>query len=144
MIRPFLKISFVLTIISFQSDAQSDYYIDAFRYSQSQLVGSARTLGFAGAQSALGADLTSLNTNPAGLGYYRKSEYAISPNFVIPSSNSTANGSGPISDSKVVFNINNMGIAICGLRDDIVESKWRGGTFALGLTRTMNFQNAFT
>src|SRR4051812_41429083 len=125
MIRPLLsKVPLVLILLSFEAAAQGDYYINAFRFSQSQLVGSARTLGFAGAQTALGADLTSLSTNPAGLGFYRKSEYAFSPNFVIPSTSSTANGSPAISDSKLVFNMNNMGIAICGLRDDLVQSKW--------------------
>ena len=142
MLRLVLLVSLIGSY--FISYSQGDpYYLNSFRFSQSQVHGSARTLGFAGAQTALGADLGSLSSNPAGLGFYRKSEFSFAPNLSIINTNSTAPGYS-IPDRKVVFNVNNLGVAFCGLKDDIVESKWRGGTFAFGLTRTTNFQNSST
>lgn len=119
------------------------YYDNALLYSQPSVSGSARTLGIGGAQAALGADLGSLSSNPAGLGFYRKSEWAINPQFVVPFS-SASDGKLVTDDRKLGFVVNNFGVAFCGLRDDIVESKWRGGTFALGYNRISNFQNTVT
>lgn len=48
--------------------------IDAYRYSQSDLNGTARYMGMAGAFGALGGDVSAMSTNPAGLGIYRSSE----------------------------------------------------------------------
>lgn len=48
--------------------------IDAYRYSQSDLNGTARYMGMAGAFGALGGDISAMYTNPAGLGIYRSSE----------------------------------------------------------------------
>ncbi len=136
--------SLVLVLSFLNSFGQGDpYYINSFRFSQSQVHGSARSLGFAGAQTALGADLGALSSNPAGLGFYRKSEFSFAPNFSVVKTNSETQGFS-IPDNKIVLNVNNLGIAFCHLRDDIVESKWRGGTFAIGLTRTTNFQNTTT
>jgi hypothetical protein len=145
MFRRIRFFSFLLSSFSITSWAQSgdSYYQNAFQFSQSQSFGSARTLGFAGAQTALGADLGSLSSNPAGLGLFRKSEYNFSPNFNVPSTNSTV-FNNVVGDSKLTLNVNNLGVAFCNIKDDIVQSKWRGGTFAIGVTRTANYQNAFT
>ena len=48
--------------------------MDAFKYSQSELHGTARYASMAGAFGALGGDISSMSTNPAGLGIYRSSE----------------------------------------------------------------------
>ena len=57
--------------------AQTD--LDALRYSQSSLAGTARYISMGGAFGALGADMSSISTNPAGLGIYRRSEFSFSP-----------------------------------------------------------------
>ena len=48
--------------------------IDAFRFSQTDLNGSARSMSMGGAFGALGGDMSALSHNPAGLGIYRSSE----------------------------------------------------------------------
>ncbi len=48
--------------------------IDAYRYSQTDLNGTARYLSMGGAFGALGGDISALSANPAGLGIYRSSE----------------------------------------------------------------------
>ena len=53
--------------------------VDAARYSSFTSGGTARSLGMAGAFSAVGADLSSTWLNPAGLALYRRSEIAFTP-----------------------------------------------------------------
>lgn len=64
----------VLTLASTALQAQDMY--DVARLSTSDLQGTARYIGMGGAMGALGADLTAMNTNPAGLGIYRSNDVA--------------------------------------------------------------------
>lgn len=50
---------------------------DLYTISQSDLRGTARFMSMAGAFGALGADLSSLNQNPGGIGVYRSSEIGV-------------------------------------------------------------------
>ena len=63
-----------MTLAASAVQAQDMY--DLARLSGSDLTGTARYVGMGGAMGALGADLTALNTNPAGLGLYRSSDIA--------------------------------------------------------------------
>ena len=49
-------------------NAQTQY--DAFRFSESELNGTARFVGMGGAMGALGADISVMSTNPAGIGLF--------------------------------------------------------------------------
>lgn len=51
-------------------------------FSSEDLNGTARFVGMGGAMSALGADMSVMGTNPAGIGLYRKSDVAASLSFV--------------------------------------------------------------
>lgn len=51
---------------------------DVARFSQRNLLGTPRILGMGGSGSSMGADLSSLSLNPAGLGFYRGNEYSLS------------------------------------------------------------------
>ena len=55
--------------------------IDALRYSQSMFGSTARSFSMGGAFGALGADYSSMSSNPAGLGVYRRSEFSFSMGF---------------------------------------------------------------
>ncbi|GAB3511361.1 OmpP1/FadL family transporter [Emticicia fontis] len=55
------------------------YGEDAFRFSESKIMGSARMQGLGGGYVSLGADATNNYTNPAGLGFYNRSELSITP-----------------------------------------------------------------
>jgi hypothetical protein len=57
--------------------AQATIY-DAVRVTGSDLNGTARYVGMGGAMSALGGDITTMSTNPAGIGIYRSSDAMIS------------------------------------------------------------------
>ena len=48
--------------------------MDAYKFSQYDLNGTARYLSMGGAFGALGGDISAMRTNPAGLAIYRSSE----------------------------------------------------------------------
>ncbi len=76
--------------IPFVADAQSA--IDVFRFSQSDMKGTARYMGMGGAFGALGGDLSSISTNPAGIGVYRRNEVGITMDIDCQTATSEAQG----------------------------------------------------
>lgn len=82
--------------------------IDAYRFSQPDLKGTARFMGMGGAFSALGADLTTLSYNPAGIGVYRSADVGFTVNLDCQNSSAMAGGL-KTSDSQTKFLLNNIG-----------------------------------
>jgi len=68
-----------LALISAGAMAQTQY--ETARLTGSELNGTARFVGMGGAMGALGADISTMNTNPAGVGLYRSSEISTSFGF---------------------------------------------------------------
>ena len=62
---------FLLALFAFPFCANAQTDIDALRYSQTSIAGTARFTSMAGAFGALGGDFSSLATNPAGVAIYR-------------------------------------------------------------------------
>lgn len=119
------------------------YYPDALRYSQFQPFGTARFMGMGGVNNALGADLSSLAGNPAGLGVYNKSEMGISMGLGFASPNSTYFGTQN-RDNRQYLTFPNLGMVFSSNRNENAGKFFRGGSFGIGLTRISNFQNEFT
>lgn len=82
--------------------------IDGFRFSRPDLKGTARYMGMAGAFGALGGDLSSIASNPAGIGVYRRSEIGFTMDIDLQSAKSTS-GFGSFSRDQTKFLINNVG-----------------------------------
>ena len=59
------------------------FYNEALRFSQRSFGGTARIIGLGGAQVSLGGDISSALSNPAGLGFYNKSEVVFSPAIIL-------------------------------------------------------------
>lgn len=59
--------------------AQNQY--DVVRYMDDDLNGTARFVGMGGAMSALGADISTIGTNPAGIGLFRGNDVTVSLGF---------------------------------------------------------------
>ena len=55
---------------------------DACLYSQTQYQGTAKGLGMGNALGAVGSDMTAISINPAGMGIYRSSEFAMTVGLV--------------------------------------------------------------
>lgn len=115
--------------------------VDALRYSQTTFGGTARYNGMAGSFGALGADMSCMATNPAGMALYRKSDFAFTPGIFSSNTLSTFGGQSA-GDSKLNFNFQNIGIAGGSvLNEDKDEEGWKGFGWGLSLSRLANFHS---
>lgn len=80
----------------------------AFNISQSDLKGTARYMGMAGAFGALGGDLTAISQNPGGIGVYRSSDIGFTLDLDAQSSSSQNEGM-KYDMSQTKFYLNNIG-----------------------------------
>jgi hypothetical protein len=110
--------------------------MDAYKYSQSDLHGTARFSSMAGAFGALGGDISSMTTNPAGLGIYRSSEVVATLNLSNVSAQSNWSGS-KVDQSKTKFNFDN--IAYVGYFPTGNYSGIKGWNVGFGYNRIKNF-----
>lgn len=134
-----LAISF---LFFFTSTLAAQNFGDALRYSDFDPIGTARFVGAGGAMGPLGADFSVISTNPAGLGWIRKSEFMISPGLYINSSNARlVNGENQLDfdDAAVQFNLPNVGIVTSSRGGSGMETF----NFAIGLNRLADFNQQF-
>ena len=122
---------------------QSDFLItDMVRYGQNDFsFGTARTSAMGGAFTSLGADLSSMALNPAGLGMYRSNEFSFTP-LVNVSHASTDGTASWQNNNKTRFAFGNVGVAL-----NVFESGSRALTsltVGLGLNRVSDFNNRYS
>lgn len=128
------------TALSVTGYAQSD--VDALRYSMLDFGGTARSMGSGNAYSALGGDMSTFSTNPAGIGIYRSSEFVITPGLL--SVNAESNYLGQTnSDNKYKFYLNNAGVVFAQVNrgKENATSGWVGGGFGISFNRLANFNS---
>jgi len=116
-------------------------YNEAFKFSQTRFNGSARMQGMGGIQTALGGDLSSALSNPAGLGFYNRSEFSFTPSLNFHRSDANFEGRSALNKSEN-FNFNQLG-AVFNRPNLDEESDFRGASFAMSLTRTNDFRQEF-
>lgn len=75
------KIFIIATALVCYSYTIAQTEFDALKLEQTDIIGTARYMGMAGAFGALGGDASSIKDNPAGLGIYRSSEIVGTLNF---------------------------------------------------------------
>lgn len=108
--KRFISIIFVLSFSGLLS-LYGQGEIDALRFSQSGIVGTARSMGLGGGASAMGADISAATLNPAGLGLYRAGEMVFTPSMRFV--NNTTNYLGTQSEAnRSKFGFSNMGLVI--------------------------------
>ena len=111
---------------------------DVFRYSYQESLGSARTMGMGGAFGALGADLSCLTGNPAGLGMYRRGDVGMTTGFA--SQKTKISIAGQFGNaSKISGSTTNIGIA---LSYPSVNPDWPVSTLAVTHTRRANYNQS--
>ncbi len=131
------KLSFIAVLLVgaiLSLDAQNE--TQALRYSQYTPFGTARYAAQGGAIGALGADLTSMVTNPAGLAFYRSAEFSVSPSFYWVDTRSDFMGS-VTEDSEFRFNLASMGIV--NAMNTNQKSGIVGAAFGFGYNTLANF-----
>jgi len=113
---------------------------DVLKYSWGPVNGSARVNAIGGAMGSLGGDITALYVNPAGLGFYKTSDIAISPGFNFFKNKGQFRGTDTTAkDNK--FNFGPSGIVIGWPTNR--GSNWRSHAFSFGVNRSVNFANSY-
>ncbi|SOE22714.1 hypothetical protein SAMN06298216_3123 [Spirosomataceae bacterium TFI 002] len=131
----------VLASLSAFSQETSGYFYgqDLFKFSQYGNLGSARVQGMGGAFVALGADASSAIINPAGLGFYNRNEFSLSP--VI---NSLSTSSDYLRQN-TPFTASNIGIGQAALvfSKNGVGTRRKKKTFGISYNTLVSFRNEF-
>ena len=114
--------------------------MNAYTMSQTDLNGTARYLGMSGAFGALGGDISSMSTNPAGLGIYRSSEVVTTISLSSIKANTNWNGS-KADESKTKFNFDN--IAYVGYFPTGNDEGIVGWNIGLSYNRVKSFNRSY-
>ena len=134
-----------IVALSFNSQAQLSvgghfYGEDALRFSTETISGSARMQGMGGNYSSLGADASNNAGNPAGLGFYNRSELSISPVFsgfnnqtnYIGTGSNQSGSNAKIGQFGLVFNSSGVG------------TRKKRSSFAITYSLQNNYNNVFS
>ncbi len=129
------KAAFIaLSVVLFNGMIRAQNLDDALRYSQVFYSGTARFNSMGGAFTALGADLSSLSQNPAGIGVYRSSEFSITPQLNYIRSNTNFDGS--TSDYLYNFNLNQGGFV-----RNMLKNEGTSGIISFNIGYSFNMTN---
>ena len=132
------KLLLLSVCVSFWTQVQAQIYSYptlAKQFSTSYATGSARMQGMGGNFGVLGADLSSIAGNPAGLGFYSRSEVGMNLGVLdAKSSSSYLDQSDQASNTSM--HVPNFGVVITG--DYMNRSDWRG-TFGLSYSQRTVF-----
>jgi hypothetical protein len=110
---------------------------DAIRYSFYPQSGTARNMAIGGVMGSLGGDINATFVNPAGLGFYKTSEFVITPGFFLN------NNKAKFRDTDSKNTKNNIGFGTSGLVFGHSSGNKSGNSSAISIaiTQTANFNN---
>jgi hypothetical protein len=132
----------VALIVGATGAAFAQYSQDALRFSSFQTGSSARIKAVGNAGTAIGGDMTAIGGNPAGLGFFTRSEFSFTPEFDGSKVNSTYQGTNN-SASKSSLNLSNVGAVFYGRLNTpkgTDKSKgWLSLNFGISYNRTNNY-----
>ncbi len=134
------KLYLSIAALSVSSVAFSQSAVDAYRFSQPDLKGTARFMSMGGAFGALGGDLSTLSQNPAGIGVYRSNEIGITVDLDMQNAKSSSQGSST-SVSQTKFLLNNIGgVATLRLPSNTIPNLNLGFTFNKGTSFNRHYR----
>lgn len=116
------------------------FFQDALLFSRTNPGGTARMQALGGAQVALGADISSAYSNPAGLGFFNKSVFTFTPSFSFQDSETSFLNTNT-KTFKNNFHFSNLGVVFKNSRNK--EGKFKGGTFGISINRINDFSNEY-
>jgi len=137
MIKKAIYFTAILISASLFTSAQNQS--DALRYSQLFYGGTAKAISMGNSLSAVGADMTCLATNPAGIGVFKKSSLNFTPTFLVDNTESSFNGSVQTSN-RYDMSLNNFGFV--GVFPG--NSDWKQVSFGFAYNRINNFSQEVT
>lgn len=93
-------IFFASMLMASMTAAAQETYQDA-KLAAPQLTGTARYVGMGGAMEALGADISTISSNPAGIGLFRKSQITLTAGVI---AQTDAENYTEYNDARITFN----------------------------------------
>ncbi|WP_157976215.1 hypothetical protein [Lewinella sp. IMCC34191] len=133
---------FPLGVLFFLLTANLSYgqgYQDALRYSFISPQGTARFAGTGGSLTPMGVDITTLHTNPAGIGWNRYNLAEITPGFNFTGSDALLvddTEGGRVNDAAATFTLPSVGLLLAGNTRSVNMSTLN---FGISLTRIADF-----
>lgn len=128
----------IIGIIYFgQINAQNE--IDALRYSQQNIFGTAKFNSMGGSFGALGGDFTTLSYNPAGIALYQNSELSFTPSVSMVETKTSLNGNNS-TNNNFGSNLSNFGFVLTGKNMDEV---WKRINVGFGWNQLASYDNRF-
>ncbi len=137
-----LKIFILLTGIALPVSLFAQYTEDALRFSQTEQGTSSRIKALGGAQTAVGGDLSSLASNPAGLGLFTKSEFNFTPEFSNNSAHSKYLNNSVIADQSKA-GVNQLGLVIYSPKRRYKGQDVNRGLISVNFGASVNKTNNF-
>ena len=110
---------------------------DALRSSWFIPNGTARSMSIGGAVGALGGDISSVYTNPAGIGMYKTSEAVVSPGMLFNSNQSDYRGTSLNGIKRSGFQLGTSGVVIGGKP----ETPNNSSAFSIAVTQVASYNN---
>ena len=132
-------IALTLDLTYAQESSPNGYYLDAARFSQTIPGGTARIQGLAGTSIALGADISSIFNNPAGIGLYNRSVFTITPAYTFNTTKSEYLGETREMDGDK-FGLPNLGVVFSTRKNQV--GGWQGGAFGFGINKINDFNQS--
>ena len=109
--------------------------------SRSHPFGTARVMGMGGAFTSLGADLSSMSINPAGLGMYRRNEFSLTPLLSV-AHGQTQGAPSWVGNNKTRFAFANVGVALNVFESP--ASPLTSLTLGIGMNRIADFNTRYS
>ncbi|MDR3127247.1 MAG: outer membrane protein transport protein [Tannerellaceae bacterium] len=134
--------AFTAICLSGATVAFAQSQLDALRYGQTDLHGTARSLAMAGAFGALGGDISVMGNNPAGLGVYRSSEWVITLVQTTPKTTATWGNSTTTNKDRAKLSIDNF--ACVGSFNTAREEGIVGWTAGFSYNKVKDFRRTYT
>ncbi len=130
---PFFCLSVIACI-----DLQAQTTDDALIFSRDEVGASARVKGLGNAQTALGGDISSINGNPAGLGFFSRSDISITFNY-LQNNNKVGYLGTNTTSNKGNFGVDQAGVVF--YLPTRSNSGWQNFNMGLSYNKTQNFNN---
>ncbi|MCF0068980.1 hypothetical protein LZD49_00765 [Dyadobacter sp. CY261] len=140
MSKPYSGIALLFSLLT-SSAAFAQYATDALRYSEINQTGSARFQALGGNHASIGGDASSIHGNPAGLGFYTRSEFTLSPAVTIAGTKTNYLGNST-KESNSLLNIPQASVVFASQPG--FQRKWKRSAFGVSFSRQQSFQNGYT
>lgn len=139
MSKTYSGIALLFSLLA-SSAAFAQYATDALRYSEINQTGTARFQALGGNHAAIGGDASSIFGNPAGLGFYSRSELTLSPAVTIAGTKANYLGTDT-KESSSLFNIPQASVVFASQPG--FQRKWKRSAFGVSFSRQQSFQNGY-